>query len=278
VVEVEPDPRTLDAAFATIAPRPGGRPFVLGISGAQGSGKSTLARAISRRAAASGLAAATLSLDDLYLTRREREALAREVHPLLLTRGVPGTHDVELGLSVFDSLDRGEPAALPRFDKARDDRVPSNLWPRAPDDCALVIFEGWCLGARPQTAEALRAPVNVLEAREDTDGAWRTYANSMLAGPYQRLFARIDALVLLAAPSFEVVLGWRQQQEAELRAHAGPGARGVMDDRAVARFVQHYERLTRHILAEMTSRADLLVQLDENRAPLAISRSAASSR
>lgn len=274
----EPDPRILAAIFAAIDEAGTRKPVVLGICGAQGSGKSTLAGAVERAAGRRGIPSASLSLDDLYLTRAEREALAREVHPLLRTRGVPGTHDLALGLDVLAALERGEATALPRFDKARDDRCPPAQWERAPAATELLILEGWCVGARPQAPEALREPVNALEAQEDADGTWRRYANDALAGPYQALFARIDVLVLLAAPNFEIVFDWRLQQEAELRARAGPDAPGLMDAAGVARFIQHYERLTRHILAEMPARADVLVRLAADRSPLEISPTWAASR
>jgi D-glycerate 3-kinase len=246
------------------------RPVVIGICGAQGSGKTTLARAVLEDCAAKGIAAALLSIDDLYLTRAERQVLAREVHPLLATRGPPGTHDAALGLAVFDALARGESARLPRFDKARDDRAPEADWPQAPQKCEVLLFEGWCVGARPQAEAELGEPVNVLEAGEDPQGVWRRYTNDALASDYQRLFARLDRLVLLAAPGFEVVFDWRRQQEEELRERAGEGAAGVMSKAEIARFIQHYERLTRHMLAEMQGRADLLVRLDEERRPLDI--------
>lgn len=273
-----PDPRILAAVFDAIGPGGEGKPTVLGICGAQGSGKSTLARAIERQAAERQIAAASLSLDDLYLTRATRETLAREVHPLLRTRGVPGTHDVALGMNVLDAVDRGEPAALPRFDKADDDRFPPQRWPKAPAGTELLIFEGWCVGARAQGAEALAGPVNRLEAREDARGIWRRYANDALAGAYQDLFGRIDVLVLLAAPCFEIVFDWRLQQETELRERVGPDAPGLMEPAGIARFIQHYERLTRHILSEMPARADVLVRLAEDRSPLSITRNAAAPR
>lgn len=265
-----PDPRLVEAVLEIARPR-GDRPSVVGLCGAQGSGKSTLAAATAREAAARGITTAVISIDDIYLTLAQRQALARAVHPLLRTRGVPGTHDVGLGLALLEALDRGEPALLPRFDKALDDRLPQAQWGRAAAGCQLVLFEGWCVGALPQVEDALVAPINALEADEDRDGIWRRYANRALAGPYQRLFARIDALVLLAAPGFDVVLDWRREQEAALGARA-------MGEAALARFVQHYERLTRHILAEMPARADLVIELDRARAPLAIRRNAAGSR
>lgn len=238
------------------------RLLVVGISGAQGSGKTTLVGALAQALEAEGFAVARLSLDDLYLTRAERQELAREVHPLFATRGVPGTHDVALGLDTIDALERGDAARLPRFDKGTDDRAAIETWPSAPEGTQVLLLEGWCLGARPQDPAALTDPVNGLEAAEDAEGLWRRHANTALAGPYQALFARIDLLVLLAAPGWDVVAKWREQQEAEQRAK---GAARAMSPAEVQRFIQHYERLTRWILEEMPPRTELLVQLGAGR-------------
>lgn len=245
--------------------------FVLGLCGAPGSGKTTLARALAERFIADGTSTALLSIDDLYRTRAERERLGEDVHPLLRTRGVPGTHDVSLGLAVIEALDAGLAAPLPRFDKAHDDRSPRAQWGHAAAGTRLLILEGWCVGARPEQEAALAEPINELERTEDRDGRWRRTVNAALAGDYQRLFARLDGLILLAAPTFAIVRDWRIEQEHELRADAGPGSPGLMDDYEVARFVQHYERLTRHILREMPERTDLTVTLAQDRAPLALS-------
>jgi D-glycerate 3-kinase len=243
-----------------------GPAFVVGICGPQGSGKTTTVRVVAALLAARGLMVATLSLDDLYLPRADREALAREVHPLLRTRGVPGTHDVALGLAVLDGLAGEGETALPRFDKAADDRAPAEAWPVVAGPVDIVLFEGWCVGARPEPAEALAAPVNALERERDAEGAWRAHVNAALAGPYRALFARLDLLVLFTAPDFETVLAWRLEQEAKLRERlAATGQGGAMTDDQVAVFVQHYERLTRHITREMPARADLVVALDRGR-------------
>lgn len=239
------------------------QPLVIGLCGAQGSGKSTIARALVARLNAAGINAATLSLDDLYLRRAERAVLAREVHPLLQTRGVPGTHEVALGLALFAALDRGKAVRLLRFDKALDDRAGEAAWVTVPATLDVLLFEGWCVGARPQPAAALAVPINQLEREEDADGRWRAFVNSTLAGDYQRLFARLDQLFLLAAPDFATVYAWRREQELQLR-HSVTGP-GVMNDAEVRRFVQHYERLTRSILDEMPRRADLTIQLAADR-------------
>lgn len=242
--------------------------FVVGICGSQASGKSTLTAVLRRLLEDLGLRVASLSLDDLYLGHGERQRLAREVHPLLATRGVPGTHDVALGLAVLDGLARPGQTLLPAFDKATDDRGPQGVPVDGPVD--VILFEGWCVGALPQAD--VRAPINPLERERDPDGAWRTFVNDALAGPYQALFARLGLLVLLKAPSFEVVLAWRQEQEAKLRARLareGGDLKRAMTDGQVADFIAHYERLTRHILAEMPGRADMVVDLDEQRRPRA---------
>lgn len=243
-------------------------PLVLGICGAQGIGKSTLSGKVAHTLEQAGWRVMLLSLDDLYLGKAARAVLAHEVHPLLATRGVPGTHDVALGLRLLDAASRPGRVAVPCFDKAVDDRQPASQWPIIATPVDLVLIEGWCIGAMPQNDSQLAEPVNVLECKEDAQGVWRRYVNDQLAGPYRDLFARIDLLVLLAAPSFDIVAAWRGQQERELaeRLSQSPGGSGrAMTRPEIDRFVQHYERLTRHILAEMPARADLAIRLDEQR-------------
>jgi len=244
--------------------RPG---LIVGFCGSQGSGKSTGVALLKILLEAEGLRAAALSIDDLYLSKEDRQNLADEVHPLLATRGPPGTHDVAMGEEVLDALAKPQETAIPRFDKARDTRMDSSHWDRFQGPADVILFEGWCVGARPQSSDALAQPVNALERDSDPDGRWRAYVNDALAGPYQHLFGRIGFLVFLAAPSFDVVAGWRKEQEAKLRAHT-EGSSHVMSDEQVDRFVQFYERLTRFMLAEMPSRADAVVRLDANREPL----------
>jgi D-glycerate 3-kinase len=248
-----------------------GAPATIGVCGTQASGKSTLVAVVARLLERRGLSVAILSIDDLYLTRPERETLAARVHPLFVTRGPPGTHDVALGLEVLDSLRRPGLTALPRFDKAQDTRKPREAWDVVEGPVDVVLFEGWCVGARPQSSADLQAPVNALERDLDPDGVWRRYANDALAGPYQTLFGRLDQLVLLAAPSFDVVLAWRMEQERKLRerlARDGGDLTRSLSDEAVANFIAHYERLTRHILTEMPGRADAVVPLDAQRRAL----------
>jgi D-glycerate 3-kinase len=241
---------------------------VVGLCGAQGSGKTTIARYAARLLEGRGLRAVALSLDDFYLTRDARQRLAREVHPLLAVRGPPGTHDVAMLGAAIDQLRSKGKVSLPRFDKAADNRAPRGSWDTIASPVDVIILEGWCVGAVSQGRAALATPVNDLERDEDPNGIWRGYVNDQLDGPYQALFARLHDLILLEAPSFEVVAGWRAEQEAKLRArNLQEGGAGGMSEADIARFVAHYERLTRWILAEMPARADWVVTLDTNRNP-----------
>lgn len=239
-------------------------PPILGIAGSQGSGKSTLAHAVAEQ-----FGCAALSLDDVYLTKAERQALARDVHPLFATRGPPGTHDLGLLNRVLDRLRSagpGDATALPRFDKLADDRKPGADWPVFRGRPTAIVLEGWCLGATPQVQSMLTLPVNALENIQDADGRWRAAINDRLIGDYADLTTRIDRLIFLRAPDFERVLDWRGEQEAGLLGVAEmPSERRA----AIADFIRFYERLTRHML-DGGIVADLTVSLDADRHPVAI--------
>ena len=211
------------------------------------------------------------SLDDIYLTRAQRQSLATEVHPLLLTRGVPGTHDIDLGMGLLDQLlaaGEDDNVPIPAFDKAIDDRAPQESWPRHRGPVSVILLEGWCVAALPETdLDVLRQPINTLEQLEDPDGHWRQYVNQHLATDYKELFERLDLLVMLKAPSMECILEWRTLQEQKLANRIGlhqnsAGELKIMTPEQIKRFIMHYERLTRAMLAEMPARADVLFDID----------------
>ena len=244
-----------------------GRPIVVGLCGSQGSGKSTMAIFLKALLEARGLTAAILSLDDIYLTLPERQRLGQEAHPLLKTRGVPGTHDVGLGMALIDVLSHG-PAevSMPHFDKAEDTRSPASAWTRVAAPVDVILFEGWCVGAVAQDDAALIEPINALEREEDADGAWRRYVNDRLRTDYAALYSRIDMLAMLQAPSFEVVFDWRSLQERKLADRVrlqGLTGTKIMGPDEIRRFLMFYQRLTQWILSEMPSRADILMPMDE---------------
>lgn len=242
--------------------------LAIGINGAQGTGKSTLADFLAMATEALfGWRSAVLSIDDFYLTRAEREALAAEVHPLLKTRGVPGTHDVDLlrrTLTTLRVLESGETFRLPRFDKSIDDRAPKTTWPNVAGPLDLVILEGWCVGSTAGDPSSLEPAANDLERKEDASGHWRQWVEQSLRDDYESVFATLDRLVMLAAPSWEAVFRWRLEQEEKLADKTGGRGHGLMSPAEVARFIQHYERITRRNLLDMPSRADVVLMLGED--------------
>ena len=245
----------------------GDKTYVLGINGAQGTGKSTLAHLLRDYLKSDyDKNVVVLSIDDIYLTRDERAALAQNVHPLLTTRGVPGTHDVALGIAVIKelgALQAGEVCKVPRFDKSCDDRCVPAEWATVTGPVDLVIFEGWCVGSMAQYDDELEEPINPLETSQDTDGRWRRYVNEQLRGDYLNLFKLIDSLLFLKVPDFQAVQRWRLEQEHKLRASAGADASAVMSDEQVAEFIQHFERITTHNLAVLPGTADAVIELDD---------------
>jgi len=242
------------------------KPFIVGINGSQGSGKSTLTSFIEYYlSSVHGKQVVSLSIDDFYFDQSQRNALAIKVHPLLATRGVPGTHNIPLALDTLRNLDSGSRTLLPRFDKATDNPFPTEQWPVIASSPSFIILEGWCVGATPQSQSELKPPINHLEEVEDPLGIWRSFVNTELAGDYQTLFAKIDYRIMLKAPSFDCVYQWRLEQEHKLAKKAAKNSTGVMSDEEVANFVQHYQRITEHALRQLPKESDTVFYLDETR-------------
>ena len=247
--------------------------LMVGVQGGQGTGKSTLALFTSLILQTShNLRTVCLSLDDFYLTKKERGQLADDIHPLLKTRGVPGTHDIQLACQIIAKLNTmktGDEVLIPRFDKAMDDRKPESEWDRISGKVDVILFEGWCVSATHEDDSLLKCPINKLEAELDQLGVWRGWVNEQLKHQYQALFKQLDYLVVLQAPSFDVIYEWRLLQEHKLKASItkpSGNVSGVMEDDQVAHFIQHYERITRHCLNTLPKYADCVFKLDANHA------------
>lgn len=228
---------------------------VIGLSGGQGCGKSTLCALIKDACEFLGDKAAILGIDDFYLTRTDRARLSKEIHELFITRGPPGTHDIQDLLSAVKLLRRAKSCVVPVFDKGLDERIGTRV---IRSDVNRIIVEGWCVGARMEPRTRLNRPINSLESNRDTEGVWRNWVNQQLAGPYQELWSMFDELVFVKVPNIESVRKWRLQQELERPAHLR------MDEAGVHTFVEHYERITRWMLDDLSTSADIVVELDDS--------------
>ena len=243
-------------------------PLLVGLNGSQGSGKTTasdyLCQALQHQW---GLSALSISLDDFYYTKAERQQLARDCHPLFSTRGVPGTHDIDLLQKTLDQLlvRNNQGVKIPRFDKAVDDRVSDAEWTTTRTMIDVVILEGWCMGAEAVPSEELKQPINELERQEDAEASWREHVNQALADQYASVYDRVDCWVMLQAPSFDCVFGWRKEQEEKLRAARNNIGSDLMDDVQLRRFINHYERVTRWCLTSLPEKVHFLYKLNPER-------------
>jgi D-glycerate 3-kinase len=242
------------------------KPLCIGINGSQGSGKTTLSLALNVLLTESfGLRCQTLSIDDFYLSQTARETLSQQVHPLLRTRGVPGTHDCAAAIHTIQQLKQGFSCPIPRFDKATDNPLPEQDWLPGVANADFILLEGWCVGIPPQAVNELETAVNTLEQDEDPDGIWRHFVHQQLAGPYQTLFAELDYLIFLQAPEFQCVYQWRLEQEQKLAArtrHRDHNA--IMNEAQIKRFIAHYQRLTEHALRRLPTLTNIVIPLDQN--------------
>jgi D-glycerate 3-kinase len=230
-------------------------PRYVGLSGGQGAGKSTLGRLIESACASVGIRVCVLSLDDFYLSRKRRMALAGRIHPLFETRGPPGTHDISRCREAMTRLGQPGEIELPIFDKGLDEPGGTRRV-RGPFD--LVLLEGWCVGAVPEGESGLAEPINPLERERDADSVWRRFVNARLGEEYAEAWAELDYLVYLRVPDLEAVRRWRLQQEDSLPEHQRQGSE------AIDRFVEYYERVTRSMMTTLPDHADLIVELADD--------------
>lgn len=246
------------------------QPLVVGINGAQGSGKTTLVKILASLLEKSfGKRVVSMSIDDFYLPRYQREQLADKVHSLFITRGVPGTHDVALAKSILQQLrqNQADELLVPVFDKALDDRLSETQWKKIQLPVDIVLFEGWCVGAVAEADISLGKAVNSLEAEEDKDGIWRKYVNEQLTHEYKQLFAMLDILLMIDVPSFDKVYEWRLLQEEKLRNKISATEQAtsrVMSDNEIRRFIMHFERVTRNAMKTLPQFSNLVLKLDND--------------
>ena len=236
---------------------------IIGLTGAQGSGKSTISNILKIILKESfRLETVILSIDDFYKTLKQRENMSKNISPLFMTRGVPGTHDTKILLNTIKALkkNRFKKILIPQFNKGFDDRAPKDKWLRVNKKPNIVIFEGWCVGAEPQKKKDLLVPVNALEKHEDKKKIWRNRVNKELKKDYKKVFKLLDKIIFLRVPSFKYVFKWRLLQEKKLRITSK--GKKTMSDNKIKNFIMYYERLTKHMLENLVHKADSVIKID----------------
>jgi D-glycerate 3-kinase len=237
---------------------------IIGLTGGQGAGKSTITQIIKLILEIKyNLNVVFFSIDDFYKTLSERIKLSKKVHKLFKTRGVPGTHDTSLIKKIFFNLTRKnfKPIAIPQFDKSRDNRSPKKNWHKVRKQPQIIIFEGWCVGAKPQEKKFLNKAVNILEKKNDPNLIWRSRVNNELKNDYAIIFNKIDKLIFLKVPNFKCVYNWRLLQEKKLQLTSK--GKKIMSPAEVKKFIMYYERITKQMLIDLTKKAYAVLYLDK---------------
>ena len=244
------------------------KPYIVGLSGGQGTGKTTISSIISIILSKYfKLNVFKISIDDFYKTREERFALSKKVHPLLMVRGVPGTHDINIILDFFKRLKgkKFKSIKLPRFSKAIDDRYNKKLWysvKRRPD---VIIFEGWCVGAKAEQNNTLKTPVNSLEKLRDQKLIWRRFVNKQLKSKYKQLYDQFNCLLFIKSKNFSLLRNWRIKQEKKLRLESKRSNNlKIMSDKEIINFMQTYQRVTQNMFKNVPKYASIILNLNSN--------------
>ena len=244
------------------------KPYFVGLAGGQGTGKTTVSSIIAivlRKYFK--LNVFKISIDDFYKTRKERTSLSKKIHPFLMTRGVPGTHDINIMLNFFKKTKSKSfrSLKLPKFNKAIDDRCKKNLWYSIKKRPDVIIFEGWCVGAKAEKDNSLKKSINSLEKKEDTNLVWRKFVNQQLKLKYKKLYAQLNCLLFLKAGSFSLLQQWRLKQEKKLRLkNKGIRNNKIMNKKDVIKFMQTYQRVTQNMLKYAPKYSSIILNLNRN--------------
>ena len=242
------------------------RPYFIGLAGGQGTGKTTISSLI--RIILTKyfkLNVFRISIDDFYKTRKERKNLSKRVHPMLITRGVPGTHDINLMLNFFrkSKSKQFKRLKLPKFNKALDDRLDKKKWYDLKKRPQVIIFEGWCVGAKPEKDNTLKKTINSIEKAKDRKQIWRKYVNHQLKTKYKNLYSQLNCLIYLKAKNFSLLQKWRLKQERKLWVKSKVKSK-IMSRGDVINFMQTYQRITQNMFRYMPKYASIIFNLNSN--------------
>ena len=244
------------------------KPYFVGLAGGQGTGKTTSSSLIEIILTKYfKLKVFRISIDDFYKTRKERISLSKRVHPMLLTRGVPGTHDINMMLKFFKKVKskKFKRLKLPTFNKAIDDRYNKKYWYDLKTKPDVIIFEGWCVGAKPEGNNTLNKTINLMEKNKDKKRIWRKYVNQQLKSKYKKLYSQLNCLIYLKAKNFSLLQKWRLKQERKLLVNNKKNSKlKIMNKEDVLSFMQTYQRITQNMFKIMPQYASIIINLNSN--------------
>jgi len=215
--------------------------MIIALQGIQGSGKTTLVKKV----CSSFTNFESMSIDDFYLPYVELQQLAVK-KDIWSMRGNPGTHDIELILSVLSNFKKKKDCMVPVFDKhanqGRGDRIGWRLL-KSND---VLLFEGWCLG--------------FTSVNDDTE-------IDTCVKNYEQMQHFFDAFISLKPPYYEIAYKWREEAETYVR-NTSKGMTSTEIRSFVNLYMPAYYKYCSalHILPHSTPY--VIVELDENRKPI----------
>ena len=226
------------------------------IAGPQGSGKSSLSKLIKLYLEKFYYKSVVIiSMDDFYLSKKQRTQLSKNIHPLFLTRGAPGTHDFELlNKKILQIFDKKFPVYLPIFDKVTDTRKRTYRKVLKGD---VIIFEGWCAGAQPVNQSYLQKNFNNLEKYKDKNLIWRNSYNKYL-NEYQKIFSQFNYFIYFQFNQWSHVLDWKYKQELELRDKK----KDLALKKYLKEFIQYYEKVSKWMHLKVPKYCNILIKLN----------------
>ena len=245
------------------------KPYIVGLTGGQGTGKTTISSILMIILKKYfKLNVFKISIDDIYKTKKDRAKLSKKIHPLLLTRGVPGTHDISYMSDFIKKANsrKFKSINLPKFDKAIDDRFAKKNWYKVNSKPDVIIFEGWCVGARAESIKTLKKDVNLMEKNEDKKLIWRKYVNNQLKKEYKQLYSKINCLLFLRAENFSLLQKWRviQEKKLKLKNKSKKIKQKIMTKKEVLNFMQTYQRITQNMFKYAPKYASIVIKLNSN--------------
>ena len=244
------------------------KPYIIGLAGGQGTGKTTISSIIKIILEKYfELKVFKISIDDFYKTRKERLDLSKKVHSIFMTRGVPGTHDIQMMLNFFKKTKSKnfKKMKIPSFNKAVDDRFPKRNWYKIKEKPDVIIFEGWCVGAKSELSKSLKKPINSMEKSNDKKLVWRNYVNQQLKTNYKKLYSQLNCMIYLKAKNFSLLQKWRLKQEHKLWLKTKKSAsHKIMSKGDVINFMQTYQRITENMIKKMPKYASIVLNLNSN--------------
>jgi len=244
------------------------KPYYIGLAGGQGTGKTTISSILKIILINYfKLNVFKISIDDFYKTRKDRINLSKRIHPMLLTRGVPGTHDIKMMLEFFKNSKKKKfkKMKLPLFDKSIDDRLPKKKWYEIKKRPDVIILEGWCVGAKAQTNQGIKKSMNSMEKTMDKQLKWRKFVNHNLQTSYKKLFKQLDTLLYLKASNFNQLRKWRLKQEKKLKIQTKNKKNlKIMDKKDVISFMQTYQRITENMFKNVPKYASIVMNLNSS--------------